>query len=79
MQTQPLVTITGNGTKELPKRLAKSKILGSLHIARDAYRNEGLPVFFRGLGICSVRAFIVNAAQVGHYSQSLLLTSTDPI
>ena len=32
-------------------------------IARDAYQTEGVGVFFRGLGICSVRAFVVNAVQ----------------
>jgi len=32
-------------------------------IAHHAYRTEGLRVFFRGLGVCSVRAFIVNAVQ----------------
>ena len=35
----------------------------TFRIARDAYRNEGIGVFFRGLGICSARAFIVNAVQ----------------
>lgn len=35
----------------------------TLHIAREAYRREGLAVFFNGLGICSARAFIVNAVQ----------------
>jgi solute carrier family 25 carnitine/acylcarnitine transporter 20/29 len=37
--------------------------LGALEIAKNAYRNEGPAVFFRGLAICSLRAFIVNAAQ----------------
>jgi solute carrier family 25 (mitochondrial carnitine/acylcarnitine transporter), member 20/29 len=37
---------------------------GSIEIAREAYRTEGLKVFYRGFGICSVRAFIVNAVQV---------------
>lgn len=32
-------------------------------IARHAYREEGISVFFRGLGICSARAFVVNAVQ----------------
>ena len=35
----------------------------TLQVARDAYRAEGFNVFFRGLGICSARAFIVNAVQ----------------
>jgi solute carrier family 25 carnitine/acylcarnitine transporter 20/29 len=36
-------------------------------MARQTYRNEGAGVFFRGLGVCSVRAFIVNAAQWAVY------------
>lgn len=37
--------------------------LVALQIARQAYQTEGIAVFFRGLGVCSVRAFIVNAVQ----------------
>lgn len=43
---------------------AQGRVLGAFEIAREAYRTEGLRVFYRGLGICSVRAFIVNAVQV---------------
>ena len=32
-------------------------------IAKGAYLAEGAGVFFRGLGICSARAFFVNAVQ----------------
>lgn len=35
----------------------------TFRIAQQAYRQEGLGVFFRGIGICSARAFIVNAVQ----------------
>lgn len=41
--------------------------LGAIEIARNAYRNEGVGVFFRGLGICSIRAFMVNAVQWAVY------------
>jgi len=41
--------------------------MGAIEIARNAWRNEGAMVFFRGLGVCSVRAFIVNAAQWAVY------------
>ena len=37
--------------------------LGAIEIARNAYRNDGICVFFRGLGVCSLRAFVVNAVQ----------------
>jgi solute carrier family 25 carnitine/acylcarnitine transporter 20/29 len=47
--------------------------LTSLQIARHAYQTEGLGVFFRGLGICSVRAFVVNAVQWAVYEWMLRL------
>jgi solute carrier family 25 carnitine/acylcarnitine transporter 20/29 len=47
--------------------------LSSLQIARQAYQQEGVSVFFRGLGICSVRAFIVNAVQWAVYEWMLRL------
>lgn len=37
---------------------------GALALAREAYATEGISIFFRGLGICSIRAFLVNAVQV---------------
>lgn len=37
---------------------------GAFEVAKQAYRTDGMGVFFRGLGICSLRAFIVNAVQV---------------
>ncbi|KAI1349211.1 mitochondrial carrier [Xylaria sp. FL0043] len=36
---------------------------GAIRIARDLYSTEGPRAFFRGLGVCSVRAFLVNAIQ----------------
>ncbi len=41
--------------------------IGALEMARRTYRNEGAAVFFRGLTVCSVRAFVVNAAQWAVY------------
>ncbi|KAH8593746.1 mitochondrial carrier domain-containing protein [Bisporella sp. PMI_857] len=41
--------------------------LGAMEIARNAYKTEGPGVFFKGLTVCSVRAFIVNAAQWAVY------------
>jgi solute carrier family 25 carnitine/acylcarnitine transporter 20/29 len=40
---------------------------GAIEIAKLVYQNEGMAVFFRGLGICSVRAFVVNAVQWAVY------------
>lgn len=39
----------------------------ALQTAKTLYTTEGLRPFFRGLGICSVRAFIVNAVQWAVY------------
>ncbi|OKL61438.1 hypothetical protein UA08_03820 [Talaromyces atroroseus] len=72
LQAQPLV-VSNNSTEVQRRRpsvstpLSHFRTLGSLGIAREAYHNEGLRVFFRGLGICSVRAFVVNAAQWAVY------------
>jgi len=41
--------------------------VGAIEIARNAHKNEGMSVFFKGLGVCSIRAFIVNAAQWAVY------------
>jgi solute carrier family 25 carnitine/acylcarnitine transporter 20/29 len=38
--------------------------LNSFQLAKETYRTAGLKAFYRGLGVCSVRAFIVNAVQV---------------
>lgn len=46
---------------------APLKRLGAVEIARNAYRAEGAGVFFKGLAVCSVRAFVVNAAQWAVY------------
>lgn len=35
----------------------------TLQIAQSMYRTEGLRAFYSGLGVCSLRAFIVNAVQ----------------
>lgn len=43
---------------------SNSQELNSTQIAREAYRREGMKAFYRGLGVCSIRAFIVNAVQV---------------
>lgn len=41
--------------------------VGAWQVAKEAYREGGARVFFRGLGVCSVRAFIVNAVQWAAY------------
>ncbi|KAI0394460.1 mitochondrial carrier [Xylariaceae sp. FL0594] len=45
---------------------------GALQIAREAYREGGTRVFFRGLMVCSLRAFVVNAVQWVVYEWAML-------
>ena len=47
--------------------------MGAIQVAQHAYQTEGAGVFFRGLGICSVRAFIVNAVQWAVYEWMMRL------
>ncbi|KFZ16154.1 hypothetical protein V501_02367 [Pseudogymnoascus sp. VKM F-4519 (FW-2642)] len=49
--------------------VVKQGRIGAIEMARRIYREEGAAVFFRGLGVCSVRAFVVNAAQWAVYEQ----------
>jgi solute carrier family 25 (mitochondrial carnitine/acylcarnitine transporter), member 20/29 len=50
--------------------------LGAVEIARNSYRSEGPGMFFRGLTVCSIRAFIVNAAQWAVYEW--IMNELDP-
>lgn len=45
----------------------------SLEIARGMYRAEGLRAFYSGLGVCSLRAFVVNAVQWYTYESVMSL------
>ena len=53
--------LSGNGSKQMlyPK--------GAWTIMRETYQEGGIRIFFRGLGVCSARAFVVNAVQVRQY------------
>ncbi|KAH9904543.1 mitochondrial carrier domain-containing protein [Xylariomycetidae sp. FL2044] len=64
--TTPLLGLRDAGTQNNGKRL------GAVQVAREAYRREGVGVFFRGLTVCSVRAFIVNAVQWAVYEWIML-------
>lgn len=67
LQAQPLINET---TRPLESQAllgqidSRQRVKSAVEIAKDAYRTEGVKAFYRGLGICSVRAFIVNAVQV---------------
>ena len=60
VQTQGLVEGTGTGT-------GRRKRLGAWDVAKETYREGGIRPFFRGLTVCSIRAFIVNAVQWAVY------------
>jgi solute carrier family 25 (mitochondrial carnitine/acylcarnitine transporter), member 20/29 len=63
LQTQPAWTaehqrlLPGNN-ESLPRQQS------SLSVARGIWQTTGVVGFYRGIGICSLRAFIVNAVQV---------------
>ncbi|KAK4177173.1 putative mitochondrial ornithine transporter [Triangularia setosa] len=40
---------------------------GAWEMGREIYTREGVRPFFRGLGVCSLRAFVVNAVQFAVY------------
>lgn len=54
-------------------RPESGKRLTTFEVARHAYQTEGAKVFFRGLGVCSVRAFIVNAVQWAVYEWMMVI------
>lgn len=67
------------GTENTADGTAQQRRLGAVEIARTAYRNEGVGVFFRGLGVCSARAFVVNAVQWAVYEWIMRELSPDRI
>ena len=42
-----------------------------MHCALESYRDEGVSVFFRGLGTTLSRAFVVNAVLFSVYEASM--------
>lgn len=63
------VVVTGERT---PLIGASGKRMGAVEVAKGAYREGGMRVFFRGLTVCSVRAFVVNAVQWAVYEWIML-------
>ncbi|KAJ5989884.1 hypothetical protein N7499_010413 [Penicillium canescens] len=60
-------TIGDHGRVTETQALLGRRTLSSFQIAKETYRAEGVKAFYRGLGVCSVRAFIVNAVQWAAY------------
>lgn len=61
-ESQPLLQ-RGLSTGQTATKASGTTRRSTLQIAKDAYRTEGAGVFFKGIGVCSARAFIVNAVQ----------------
>lgn len=61
------------GSAERQPLVRPRQTLTTVQIAKEAYRAEGLRPFYRGLGVCSIRAFIVNAVQVSYFITILLI------
>jgi solute carrier family 25 carnitine/acylcarnitine transporter 20/29 len=64
--------------EEVTKRNNLHRRKGAIEMARIVYQNEGMGVFFRGLGICSVRAFVVNAVQWAVYEWLMKVLQPSP-
>jgi solute carrier family 25 carnitine/acylcarnitine transporter 20/29 len=71
VQAQLLETTTPETTRLLDDTAGdgghRKARLGAWAVAKEAYREAAIRVFFRGLAVCSVRAFIVNAVQWAVY------------
>ncbi|PVH97267.1 solute carrier family 25 protein [Periconia macrospinosa] len=67
VQVSPSTSGSVEEGSALLQQPGRHKRLGTLAVAQEAYRSEGAAVFFRGLGICSIRAFVVNAVQWAVY------------
>lgn len=78
IKTRVQAQVYGPGTRavatgeRMPLIGAPSKRMGAVQVAKEAYREAGMRVFFRGLMVCSVRAFIVNAVQWAVYEWIML-------
>ncbi|KAK2612166.1 hypothetical protein QQS21_001896 [Conoideocrella luteorostrata] len=60
-ETDPIIPESVGGNSRVSRRL------GSLETAQAMFREAGPKLFFRGLTVCSIRAFIVNAVQWAVY------------
>ncbi|KAF7563760.1 hypothetical protein G7046_g370 [Stylonectria norvegica] len=67
VQTQPWEPRAETSPLLQSQQSSSSKRAGAIFMSRQAYREGGAAVFFRGLAVCSVRAFIVNAVQWAVY------------
>jgi solute carrier family 25 (mitochondrial carnitine/acylcarnitine transporter), member 20/29 len=61
----PAVSITASERSKSVARSTQSP--STINVAIATYQEGGLRIFFRGLGVCSIRAFVVNAVQWAVY------------
>ncbi|KAJ6126666.1 hypothetical protein N7523_002278 [Penicillium sp. IBT 18751x] len=67
LQAQTMHEHSSTDASEARSLLRPRRTLNTFQLAREVYRAEGVRAFYRGLGICSIRAFIVNAVQWAAY------------
>jgi len=68
-ESSPLISDSAQGAKA-PRK-------GAWAIARQVYRTDGLRVFFRGIGVCCARAFVVNAVQWSVYEEVMKVIAAE--
>jgi solute carrier family 25 (mitochondrial carnitine/acylcarnitine transporter), member 20/29 len=67
-------TVSEEGeTRGLLRDGTGEKRRGAWRVAKEVYAEGGLRAFYRGLGVCSLRAFVVNAVQWYTYDRIMLL------
>ena len=63
VKTRLQTRVEGEGRPLLEGPRGKRGGPGSAEVAREIWRESGLRGFYRGVGVCSLRAFVVNAVQ----------------
>lgn len=72
VQTQGLSSSAGTPANEAVALLRRpEQRLSTWQVTQKAHREHGWRVFFKGLGVCSARAFFVNAVQWWVYEWSM--------
>ncbi|KAL1844084.1 hypothetical protein VTJ49DRAFT_4936 [Mycothermus thermophilus] len=59
--------VEGGQQQQQQQQQRRQPRLSAWAVAKDTYREGGTRAFFRGLGVCSARAFVVNAVQWAVY------------
>lgn len=70
VQTQPFAEqspLLNSAPSNQSQHPPAARRLGAIQMTKLAYQESGMGVFFRGLAVCSVRAFLVNAVQWAVY------------